>query len=223
MDRLTQYINKLEIIEQSRAQKHFELNKKRQENKLSQSGYREQLKLIDTAHNELKEQTRKEYQLYRDTYRKALALSLNAPSEPSPEAEALWRKAIEKVTNAKTHEEINALVREASTWKDKDLSRALVYAHAGTRDKEYIHAALLGQDAVIDELYNFEKVHAGYRNPRETPPEFVHSDGFTSPENVVGADGVPGRLHSIDPKRRKKDEEERQRAEREQQDEARAY
>lgn len=218
MDNLKKYTDILERIEQVRAQKLYELNKRRQEGKISQVGFDKERKTIHEAANALKEQTQKEYSIYRDEYRKALALSLNAPSDSTPEAETLWRKAIEKVQNAKTHEEINALVRQATTWKDKDLSRALVYAHAGTRDKEYIHASLLGQDAVIDELYNFEKEHAGYRAPNQTAPEYQSWDGWVTPDKVVGADGVPGRTRSIFPKGRKDEEEQRRREERQQQE-----
>lgn len=214
MDRLTHYRETLEKIEQVRAQKLYELNKRRQEKKVSEDTYEKERKLIHEASDELKKQMQEEYRIFRDTYRKELALSLNAPADNTPESETLWRKAIEKVQNAKTHEEINALVREANTWKDANLARALVYAHAGTRDKEYIHASLIGQDAVIDELYNFEKEHAGYRSPNQTPPELSSWSGWTRPDQIVGADGVPGRTRSIFPKG-KKDEEERRRREEE--------
>lgn len=211
MDNLKKYADILEQIEHVRAQKLYDLNKRRTEGKISQLGFDKERKAIHEAADELKEQTQKEYSIYRDEYRKALALSLNAPEDDTPEAKARWRKAIEKVQNAKTHEEINELVREASRWKDADLARALTYAHAGTRDKEYIHASLLGQDAVVDELYNFEKLHAGYRAPQQTAPESSSWSGWTTPSQVVGADGVPGRLRSLNPKQRKQDEEEQRR------------
>lgn len=213
MDKLKGYTDTLKEIESVRAQKLYELTKRRREGLISQAGFDAERKLIHETADKLKEQTQKEYRIYRDAYRKELALSLNAPADSTPESEALWRKATEKVQNAKTHEQINALVREANTWRDADLARALVYAHAGTRDKEYIHASLLGKDAVIDELYNFEREHAGYRPQNETPPEEVSWSGWTTPDKVVGADGVPGRVRSIFPKGRKDEEERRRREE----------
>lgn len=211
MDRLTHYKETLEQIERVRAQKLYELNRRRQEKKISQATYEIERKAIHIGADELKQKTQEDYRIYRDAYRKELALSLNAPADSTPESESLWRKAIEKVQNAKTHDEINALVREASTWKDTNLARALVFAHAGTREKEYIHASLVGQDAVIDELYNFEREHAGYRLPNQTPPELKSWSGWTTPDQVVGEDGIPGRTRSLKPqpkKNRNTDEEE---------------
>lgn len=211
MDKLNRYTETLKEIESVRARKLYELTQRRQKGLISQAGYDAERKLIHQAADKFKEETQEEYRIYRDTYRKELALSLNAPADSTPESETLWRKAIEKVQNAKTPEQINALVREANTWKDANLARALVYAHAGTRDKEYIHASLIGQDAVIDELYSFEKEHAGYRSPNQTPPELSSWSGWTTPDQVVGEDGIPGRTRSLKPqpkKNRNTDEEE---------------
>jgi len=216
MDKLKQYADTLKETEATRAKKLWELNRRRLDEHLPQAKYEQERTFINNAFDRLKQNTQKEYELYKKEYRKALALQLNAPSDPSPEAEARWRKAIDKVQNAKTHEQINALCREASMWKDADLARALTLAHAGTREKEYIHFSVLGQDAIVDELYKLEREAGGYLAPTDVPPEHSSWDGWTSPDQIAGADGIPGRVHSINPKRRR--DEERQEEQRRQEE-----
>jgi len=198
MDKLRAYRQQLKDIETSRSQKLYELNRRKLERNYNPKNFDADKKLINEAHSKLKDIVRTEMQVYQEALRKALANRLNAPSDDTPEAESRWRKAIEKVEQAKTPKEIDALVTLANRWKDADLSRALVYAHAGTRDKEYIHNAVLERDEVIKELYNLEREFGSYRSPDEIHQQNAEIwDGWTTPESVSGEDGVPGRTRSL--------------------------
>lgn len=198
MDKLRQLRQQLKDIEASRSQKLYELNRRKLERDYNPKNYDADKKLINEAHSKLKDIVRKELQTYQETYRKALAEQLNAPSDNTPEAESRWRKAIERVEQAKTPEQIQELCRYANKWKDSDIARALVYAHAGTSEKEYIHRAVLERDEIITELYNLEREFGAYRSPDEIHAQNEDMvDGWTTPENIAGADGVPGRVNSI--------------------------
>lgn len=210
MDKIRAYKELLKRLENERSNQLYKINRKRQEQHYyDPKKYEEERKLINATINEEKSRVLEEMNTYKGALRKGLALALNSPRDSSPESETLWRKAIEKVQNATSPEDIRELTRQATIWKDRDLARALVFSKAGTRDYEYIHHSLQDQDEVIKALYEFEREFGDYRTPEKLNEDRYDSMlGWVSPDQVVGADGVPGRIKSIKPPKKPLNREE---------------